>query len=338
MALFSRKRAKSDELPNGQAEAPDANGGAEEGGENFAGRESTEYLTPPYLTPFPDEADRIGLIAGGGQFPILLASAARSRDVKVTAFAIKGFALPELASHVDAVEWIDLGALNRLIDLLKKLGLSKVAMVGRVPHQSVLQYRHFDTRMLKILASAINKKADTLLELLCRELSSEGIEVLDSTHFMKSFLPEAGMITKGRELTERERDDIEFGLPLARQIAGMDIGQAIAVKDRVVVAVEGIEGTDGCIARAGQLGGEGVVIVKVSKPNQDRRFDVPVIGRDTIRGMIEGRVSAIAISAREALVFDRDEVVRMADEAGIAIAAVENPPWPPKNDTPVPKK
>jgi DUF1009 family protein len=167
------------------------------------------------------------------------------------------------------------------------------------------------------------------LELLCCELAKEGVEVLDSTFFLRSFLPKPGLITRKRKLSAREREDIDFGVPLARQIAGMDIGQSIVVKEKVVLAVEGAEGTDECLRRAAALGGEGVVLVKVSKPNQDRRFDVPVIGPDTIRVMKEIKGAAISISAGETLIFHRDDVIRMAEEAGIALMATDNPPWPP---------
>jgi hypothetical protein len=171
---------------------------------------SDEYETPSYLRPFPQEVKRVGLIAGGGQFPILLAQAARSRGVEVTAFALKDFASDALQGHVDAIEWLELGALGKLIKRLKDLSLRQVAMVGRVAHANVLTYRHFDARAMKLLASALNRKADTLLELLCCELAKEGVEVLDSTFFLRSFLPKPGQITKKRKLSAREREDIDF--------------------------------------------------------------------------------------------------------------------------------
>jgi DUF1009 family protein len=298
--------------------------------------EQPTHQTPSYLTPFPQEIDRIAMVAGGGRFPFLLAQAARGKGVNVTAFAINDITDPTLEQQVDAIEWLELGQFGKLIDRMKELGLRRMAMVGRVKHTNIFKYRHFDKRAMKVLASAATMRADSLLGALCRELAKEGLEVLDSTMFIRSLMPPPGMVTTGRELTAEEREDIAFGFPLARAVAGHDIGQSIIVKSRLVVAVEAAEGTDRCIERAGQVGGEGFALIKVSKPDQDMRFDVPVIGSDTIRRMREAGGAVIAISAGESLIFDREEVARMADEAGIAIVAIDNanPPKPSPLPTP----
>jgi UDP-2,3-diacylglucosamine hydrolase len=269
----------------------------------------------------PGRVSRIGLIAGQGDFPLLLARAARANGVEVTAFGIKGFASEEIEQAADKTIWFELGQLGRLIDLLHENKLNAVAMVGRVPHTSVLQYRHFDVRAVKLLAKAINKKPDSLLGAVTRELESENIQVLDSTVFLKSFMPEPGLLTPGRPPTGQEIEDIEFGYPIAKAVAGQDIGQTIVVREQMVIAVEGVEGTDECVRRAGELAGAGCVVIKVSKPAQDARFDVPVIGRRTIEVMQESGCSALALSARECLIFDREAVLAAAQQAGIAVVA-----------------
>jgi len=279
-----------------------------------------------YAPPPEAGLERIGIVAGQGQFPLLLARAARDQGIHVTGFGLEGFATTDFANSVDEIEWVELGQFSRLIELLRTHKIDHIALVGRVPHNSIWQYRHFDVRVVKILATTFNRRADGLLARICEEFRKEGIEVIDSTLFLRSFMPKVGHLTQGRKLTESEQEDIEFGLPLARAVAGLDIGQTIVVKDKAVVAVEGLEGTDRCVRRAAEIAGPGVVIVKVSKPRQDTRFDVPVIGMRTIELMIEVKASVIAISAGETLVFNQEEVIARAEAAGISIVAVENVP------------
>ncbi|MEI7633274.1 MAG: UDP-2,3-diacylglucosamine diphosphatase LpxI [bacterium] len=274
----------------------------------------------PAAASFPR---RIGLIAGGGDFPLLLARSARANGVEIIVFALKGFASREMEMAADKVEWLELGQAEKAIQLMHAHGITEVAMAGRVPHNSIFQYRHFDWRALKALARAVNKKADSLLGIVTSELERAGIRVIDSTMFLKSLMPGAELLTPARPLTKRERHDIDFGYPIAKVVAGQDIGQTIVVKDGVVAAVEGIEGTDECILRAGRLAGGGCVVIKVSKPRQDNRFDVPVIGRQTLLSMRESHCAALAFSAWQCLLFDREEVLRIASEADIAIITVE---------------
>jgi len=266
---------------------------------------------------------RVAIIAGAGDFPKLVARAARSANVEVIVFGVRGFAESGLADLAHHIEWIELGQLDYAIQLLHKLSVSNVILAGRIPHTSIFQYRHFDFRAVKLLARAVNKKADTLLGILSQELEKEGIHVLDSSIFLKSLMPQPGLLTSKRALTAEEEENIAFGWPIAKSIAGLDIGQTIVVKDKMVVAVEAAEGTDECIARAAQLAGPGCVVIKVSKPNQDLRFDIPVIGKRTIETMIRARASTLAISARECLVFDQDVVLAEADAHGIVIVACE---------------
>lgn len=273
----------------------------------------------------PGIPGRIGIIAGQGDFPLLIARAARAAGIEVVALAISGFASPEIDTAADRTEWVELGQVGRTLAILRENDVTAVAMAGRVPHASIFQYRHFDVRAMKLLAKAVTRKADALLGVVTQELEAEGIRVLDSSLFLKSLMPLAGLLTPARPLDERELADADFGFPLARQIAGLDIGQTIVVKELVVVAVEGLEGTDECITRAGQLAGAGCVVVKVSKPGQDLRFDIPIVGRTTLKRMRDAGCSALVISAGESLLFDREEVLRIAAEADIAIVARPSP-------------
>lgn len=241
--------------------------------------------------------------------------------MSVVGLGVSGFASPELVDCVDLLCWVELGQVNKAIELLHEHAISDLIMAGRVPHSSVLQYRHFDFRAIKMLARSLNKKADTLLRAVTDELESEGIRVLDSSLFLKSLMPAPGLLTSNRPLNDREMEDVEFGYPIAKVVAGQDIGQTIVVKDKLVVAVEGVEGTDECVLRAGALAGPGCVVVKVSKPNQDLRFDIPVVGKTTIKSMKAAQCSALVMSAHESLLFDRELVVREAEEADIGIIA-----------------
>jgi UDP-2,3-diacylglucosamine hydrolase len=265
---------------------------------------------------------KVGIIAGQGDFPLLIARAARGAGVSVLVLGIKGFASEDLENCADTVCWMELGQLERAIELLKQHGVDSLVLAGRVPHTSIFQYRHFDRRAMKVLGRTLSRKADALLGALVDEFEREGIHVIDSSLFLKSLMPEPGLITARRPLTQRESEDVEFGFPIAKIIAGQDIGQTIVVREKMVVAVEGAEGTDECILRAGKLAGVGCVVIKVSKPHQDLRFDIPVIGRGTVESMVQAGCCALAVSARESFLFDREAVVAAAEEANIGIIAV----------------
>lgn len=272
-------------------------------------------------TTFPA---RIGLIAGQGDFPLLIARAAASAGTEVIALCISGFAsekLPELSTRH---HWLELGQLGKAMELLKEEQVTQLIMAGRVPHNSIFQYKHFDWRAMKLMAKAAGKRADALLATVCDEFAKEGIEVVESSMFLRSLMPKAGLLTLNRSLTDQENADIEFGTPIAKLIAGQDIGQTIVVKDKMVVAVEGIEGTDKCIRRAGELAGAGCVVIKVSKPAQDLRFDIPVIGPGTVQSMKEAGASALALSSRRSLLFHRDEVIAEAEKNNIGILVFED--------------
>lgn len=288
-------------------------------------------------TPQPADStilpQKIALIAGQGDFPLLIAQAAQSNGSDLLAICINGFTAPELAEKVSAHQWLDLGQLGKAIELMKKHGVTHVMMAGRIPHNTIFQYRHFDWRAMKLLAKAASKRADALLDTVCREFASEGITVMESSAFLRDMMPQAGMLTTKRELTKDEQRDIEFGFPIAKLIAGQDIGQTIVVKDRMVAAVEGLEGTDKCVVRAGELAGPGCVVIKVCKPHQDLRFDIPIVGPGTVKSMKKAGATALALSSGRSLLLHRDEVIAAAEDAGIAITILDDQPNLPGTDS-----
>ena len=270
----------------------------------------------PRLTEVPT---KIGLVAGEGNFPIVLAQAAQSEGVEIHTFGVAGLAHESLRHYSKHFHLLRLTELSRLIELCHEYGLRHVIMAGRVPHSVVLKQVSFDRRVIKILGGLSNKKADSLLKAAVEELGKEGIEALDSTMFLKSCMPEPGLLTPRVPPTEELLRDINFGRPIAKEIGRLDIGQTIVVKNQVVVGVEALEGTDGLIKRAMPLAGEGTVFVKVSKPRQDMRFDVPVIGLTTIRNLASARAAALCITANESLFFDRHESIELAEQNRICI-------------------
>jgi DUF1009 family protein len=265
--------------------------------------------------------EKIGLIAGRGAFPIDFAQAARQNGHHVTALAVKGFASPQLAEHVDAIHWLDIGQVDTLIRLCHEDNIGHLAFAGKIDHVTVFNLGQVEARAFQILTRLKDRKAESIARAVIDELESENIEVLDSSLFLKSNLPAEGLLTPDRPLRVNEQKDIEFAWPLAREIARLDIGQALIVKEGVVVAVEGVEGTDEAIRRAGQLAGPGTVVVKVSRPTQDFRFDLPVIGLQTVATMAEAGASALAVCAGETLLFDREKALALATESDIALVA-----------------
>ncbi len=272
------------------------------------------------------EGEKIGLIAGSGAFPITFADAARASGHKVMAIAIQGFASPELADHVDEIHWLAVGQLDTLIALCHKNHVSNLALAGKIEHVTLFKLGIPETRVIRVLMRLKDRRAESLTRALIEELKNENIHVLDSSLFLKSLMPPEGLLTVHRPLQKREEQAVEFGWPLARKIAHLDIGQSLIVKDGVVVAVEGAEGTDGAILRAGQLAGPGTVVIKASRPCQDFRFDLPVVGIQTIRTMIEAKATALAISAGETIMLDREEMVALAEKSDIAIIARSDSP------------
>jgi UDP-2,3-diacylglucosamine hydrolase len=272
---------------------------------------------------------RLGLIAGNGRFPFLVLDAARHAGHDVTVIALKEETFPDLAEcaarpPVAAVHWISLGQLGTCIKLLKQARVEKAVMAGQVKHTKLFADIVPDMTLLGVLMRLRAKNTDSLISGVANVLRDHGIELIDSTAFLAPLLAREGVLTS-RVPSDEQRADFEFGYRVADVIAGLDIGQTIAVKSAAVVAVEAMEGTDAVIARAGQLAGSGVRIVKVAKPNQDMRFDVPVIGVSTIEAMAAAGADALSVDAGKTLMIDGDAIVRVADESGICI--VGRPVW-----------
>jgi len=266
---------------------------------------------------------KLGLIAGNGRFPFLVLDAAVAQGHDVTIVAAKEETFPELndaAARVrSAIHWISLGQLGTCIKLLKQAGVTHAVMAGQVKHAKIFSAGLLpDATLLSVLAKLRWRNTDGLIGAVAAVLRDHGIELIDSTAFITPLLARAGVLTR-RAPTEDEQKDFDFGWPIADAVAAMDIGQTIAVKHQAVVAVEAMEGTDEVIGRAGYLAGPGVRIVKVAKPKQDMRFDVPVVGIATIQAMRVAGASALAVDAGKTLMIDGDAIIRAADEAGIAI-------------------
>jgi DUF1009 family protein len=262
-----------------------------------------------------------GLIAGNGDFPFLVLEGARSRGIEMAVIAIREEASQGLERVAKRLHWVSLGELSRTIELLHQEGVKHAVMAGQVKHNKIFSAIRPDWRLAKLLLSLPAKNTDSLIGAVARVLGDEGIELVDSTKFLGALLPEAGILTH-RAPDVAEAQDIEYGRKVARQIAGLDLGQMVVVRDRACVAIEAMEGTDETIERAARItGGQRLVVVKVSKPQQDMRFDVPVIGLATIQVMKRSNATALAIDAGRTLLFDRDELIRAADDAGIAIEA-----------------
>lgn len=261
---------------------------------------------------------RVGLIAGGGQFPLLFAHAARQAGVEVVAVGFDGETDPALARYVEDFRMLKLGQLNRLLKTFHQTGITHAAMAGTINKTRLYARIRPDWRMVRFLNKLRNKKDDSFLRALADELESEGIRIEPSTIFLPSLLPREGILTR-RKPNKREQIDVAFGWDMAKTIGHLDIGQCLVVKNQAVLAVEGIDGTDATIIRGGRLCREGAVVVKVSKPIQDFRFDVPAVGLATIETMQRVNARVLAIEAEKTLVFDRDRMIDTADRLGITI-------------------
>lgn len=276
---------------------------------------------------------KLGLIAGNGRFPLLVLDAARAQGHYVVVAAIKEETSPEIERHgAAAVHWLSLGELSRLIETFKAAGITRAIMAGQVQHKQIFSSIKPDWRLAKILVSLGTRNTDSLIGAVAKVLEDEGITLMKSTEFLEPLLAKPGVLTK-RAPSEREREDIAYGREVARHFAKFDIGQTVVVAAKACVAVEAMEGTDATIRRAGEIvkslspGGStlerSLTVVKIAKPKQDMRFDVPVIGVRTIDAMQRAHATCLALEAHRTLIFDGNEVIARADRAGIAIVANE---------------
>jgi DUF1009 family protein len=288
------------------------------------------------VTPTLKTGPKLGLIAGNGRFPFLLLDAARAEGLEVIVAAIKEETEPEIDERASAdpcirVHWLSLGELSRLIETFQREGVTRAVMAGQVKHKQIFSSIRPDWRLAKLLLNLRTRNTDVLLGAVAKVLGDEGIELISSTAFLEPLLAKEGVLTS-RAPDEEEQRNIDYGLTVATGLAGFDIGQTVVIAAQACVAVEAMEGTDATIERAGELMKtldadastlqRRLTVIKLPKPKQDMRFDVPVIGLRTLETMIRAGASCLAVEAERTLLFDREAIIRRAAEAKIAIAAL----------------
>lgn len=269
------------------------------------------------------EADKapVGIIAGGGQFPLMFARAAHGRGRQVVAVGHQGETAPELETEAERFTWVKLGQLGKIISFFKKHGVTETVFVGTITKTRIFRDVWPDLKGLALWRKIDVRQDDAILRAIAATLEDEGIKVIESTCYLGELLFPAGVLTRRRPGRE-QGEDIRFGFRMAKEMGRLDIGQCVVVRERTVLAVEAIEGTDAAIRRGGGLGRKEVVVVKVRKPNQDFRFDLPATGVGTIRTMHEAGAAVLAVEAGQSLIFDREAMIREADRAGIVVVGV----------------
>jgi len=261
---------------------------------------------------------KYGLIAGNGQFPFLVIDGARRQGAELSVVAINEETDPRIDREASDVRWVGIGQLGRMISFFKDRGVERVMMAGQVKHVQIFSGAMPDMRMVKMLWNLPRRNTDALIGGIAAELAKDGIELIDSTFFVGDHLAADGVMTKRRP-SDLELENIEYGLQIAREIARLDLGQTIVVRGKACVAVEAMEGTDAAIKRAGELANGKLTVVKVAKPHQDMRFDVPVVGISTIETMIAAGATCLSISAGKTLIFDRQVMLALADRHNICV-------------------
>lgn len=268
--------------------------------------------------------EKLGLIAGNGRFPILFARGARNNNVSIIAVGIEGEASPEIEQYVEKLYWVGVAQIGKLIKILKHEHISKVVMAGGLTKTNMFSsWRNLrfmpDIRTINLWYRNVKKRDDhSLLGAVADELLKDGIELQDSTLYVPQLLAQKGILTK-KQPTEKEMEDVHFGWPIVKEISKFGIGQCLVVKEKVVLAVEAIEGTDETIRRGGNLGKGDIVVIKVSKQDFDPRFDIPTVGLETIKTLKESSASVLALEANKTLILDIEETIKAADCAGISI-------------------
>jgi DUF1009 family protein len=263
-------------------------------------------------------SEPLGIIAGNGRFPFLVAEAARRAGRRVVVAAIREEASPEIEQGGDEVHWVGLGQLGKCIEALRGAGVREAVMAGQVKHRQIFSDVVPDLKLMGVIARLAFKNTDSLIGGVADALEREGIRLLPSIELLADQLATVGAMTR-RAPSKQELGDVEYGRDVARTLAGLDLGQTVVIKDRAAVALEAMEGTDEVIRRAGRIAGPGSVVVKVAKPKQDLRFDVPVVGHATIETMIEAGAGVLALEAGRTLLLERPEVLARAEAAGISV-------------------
>lgn len=268
---------------------------------------------------------KVGLLAGVGKLPLEFLRAAQSEGYEVVVIAVIPNTEPALATEAHAFYEINVAKIDKIFKTLHKEGITEVTMLGKVTKEILFKGLVMpDLRTIRLLTKLRNRKDDTIMLTLVEELAKEGIQVVDQTIYMKPLMPKAGVLSKAKPSKE-QMADILFGFEVAKQMGGLDIGQTVVVKDLAVMAIEAIEGTDACIKRGGTLGRGEAVVVKTAKPRQDVRFDVPAVGLQTIHSMVEGNCKVLAMEAERTIFVEQEEVLKLANEKGLIICAVEGP-------------
>ncbi|MFQ5964606.1 MAG: LpxI family protein [Candidatus Scalinduaceae bacterium] len=272
--------------------------------------------------------ERLGLIAGNGRFPILFAQSTKAKGINVIAVAIEDEASPEIEEYVEKLYWVGVAKIGKLIKILKDEQIEKAVMAGGLTKSHIhsrLKHLRFmpDMRTINLWYKKLRSKHDhSILEAVADELAIDGIQLVSSIDYVEHLMAEKGCLTK-RVPSEREIADVEFGWKIAKDIGRLEIGQCIVVKDKIVLAVEAIEGTNEAIKRGGKLGRGNVVVIKISKKDQDLRFDLPTIGLETIKHLKEAGVSTLAIESEKTLILDKEETIELANKSNISIIAYE---------------
>ena len=265
---------------------------------------------------------RICLVAGHGSLPVIFAKRAKAKGDTVIAYGLVGITSKELEGAVDKMRWFEFGDLKKALLFVVTDRIQKVVMLGKVKKDLLFKkVDSLDDEAKKLLGKNIDKRDYSIMQEVAKVLKGIGIEVIDSTTYLEEFLPQKGVLTK-RQPTSAELVDIEYGKNIAKELAKFDAGQAVIVKDKTVIALEGIEGTDEVIKRAGSLTKGGFTAVKVARPDQDMRFDVPLVGLDTLKSLIDAGGKVLALEEKKMLLVDKEEIIRLADEKGIAIVVV----------------
>ena len=263
----------------------------------------------------------LGLIAGNGKFPLLFAKNARQRKIKVIAVGIKGDTSILLRPFVDKLFWVGAGELKKLFEFFKNEHIQKVIMAGQVNPENLFRENVTpDSEFQRLFEAMKDRKADTIFSAIADKLQEEGMELMDSTLLLKDHMAPKGTLT-ARGPTETELGDIEFGRDIAKHMGFLDVGQTVVIKEKAIVAIEAMEGTDKTIVRGGNIARRDAVVIKMAKPKQDSRFDIPVVGPGTIQAMKESHASCLAIEAGKTLIIDRNAFVQLADKAGICVVS-----------------
>jgi hypothetical protein len=262
---------------------------------------------------------KLGLIAGSGELPLAIASEARAKGYSVTVICLNSLTDSDFSSCADEVRWVNIGKLGAVIDIFKKAGIHQTVFAGKIPKSLIYKGKVIpDLRLIKLFFTLKDRCDDSIMLAITKEFEDEGIKLLKTTDFTAKLMTPRGVLTRKKPSSD-DYKDIEFGWKIAKEMGRLDIGQTIVVRNQAVMAVEAIEGTDEAIKRGGKLAVEGAVVIKISKPQQDMRFDVPVVGIQTLRSMAEVKARVLAIEAETSILLNRDRFIHEAERAGIIV-------------------